>query len=212
MKKVIAVFMLVSLSIGCASTEKRTKWTDKSMRVLIDPDSLSSDDYVAVQTALFKEGSFTVVDRSKGFKAIKTEQERTHRTEQDRYADKDKWAHWGKLFGVGAIVVGHSQCYRAKAFLSMHPVVNRCKQFLSLVDSNTGEVIVAVDAESDKPGGVDSGSFNAPSDWTEAVQRLVDAYPRDFKPQYYSEKLEHYRDVSEEEAKRQREISSEKGR
>lgn len=180
------------------------------MRVLIDPDSLSADDYVAVQTALVKEGSFTVVDRSKGFKAIKVEQERTHRVEEDRYSDKEKWSHWGRLYGVGAIVVGHTQCYRTKPWFSQYSVVNRCKQYLSLMDSNTGEVIVAVDGEGDKPGSVDGGSYNLPADWTDTVVKLVDTYPKEYKPQYYSEKLENYRDVSAEEARRQRKISSEK--
>ena len=208
-KLVISISLIFLAFVGCSSVEKRTKWTDKGKRVLIDPASLSSGDYVAVQTALVKDGAFTVVDRGQAYKAIKGEQERTLRKEEDRFADKEKWSQWGKLYGVGSIVVGHTQCYRAKPFFSRYTTVNRCKQFLSLVDSNTGEVIVAVEGEDEKPMSVEAGSFNEPADWAETVSKLVEAYPKDYKPQYYSEKLENYRDVSAEEAKRQREISSE---
>lgn len=197
---------------GCGSAEKRTKWTDKNMRIMIDPDSLEPSDYVSVQAALMREGNFTVVDRAQGYRAVKTEQERSLRREGDRYADKEKWAHWGKLYGVGAIAVGHSQCWRHKPLFSLSPFVIRCKEFLSLVDANTGEVITAVDGQDDKSGAVESSVAAAASDWTDVVKKLVDAYPKDFKPQYYSEGVEHYRDLSEEEAKRQREISSESGK
>lgn len=205
MKKQFKYLIILLAISGCASKEPRTKWTDKNMRMLIDPDSLQANDYVAIQTALVKDGTFTIVDRSKAFSAIKKEQERTLRTEEDRYADKEKWSHWGKLFGVGAIITGHSQCYRAIPWFSQYTSVIRCKQFLSIVDSNTGEVIVAVDGEADSPGTADGGSFNEPANWTETVSKLIDAYPKEYKPTYYSEKLENYRDISEEEAKRQKE-------
>ena len=210
--KIMLGFFVSSLLIlsGCSTSEKRTKWTDKNMRVLIDADSLSSSDYVAVQTALIKNGTFTVVDRSAAFKAIKSEQERTIRTEQDRYADKEKWSQWGKLYGVGAIVVGHKQCYKAKPVFSRYEVVDRCKQFLSIVDSNTGEVLAVSEAESDAPAYVEYGSFQKPLDWTEPVEQLVDAYPRDFRPHYYSEGLERYREESAMEAQKQRDAASEK--
>lgn len=212
MKKFASLTVLIAIGflLGCSTSEKRTKWTDKNMRLMIDPDSIGAGDYVSVQTAFVKQGSFTIVDRSSGFKAIKSEQERTHRNEEDRYAAKERWSQWGKLYGVGAIVVGHSQCYRAKPWFSQYSTVNRCKQFLSLVDSNTGEVIVAVDGEIDSPATVDGGSFSTPPDWTETVEKLIEIYPKDFKPQYYSDKLENYRAVSEEEAKRQREATAEK--
>lgn len=209
MQNIKFIFIILFI-LGCSSTKERTKWSDKNLRLMLDPASLSAEDYVAVQTALFKSDKFTVVDRSKGFNAIKNEQNRTHRTEEDRYADKEKWSHWGKLYGVGGIVVGHSQCFRAKPFFSLTPYVQRCKQFLSIVDSNTGEVIAAVEGQNDKSAAIEAGSFNEPSDWTETVEKLVDAYPKDYKPKYYSEGLQKYRDLSEEEAKRQREVSSEK--
>lgn len=200
------LFFLVFMG-GCSTKEKRTKWTDKNMRILIDSDSLQTTDYVAVQTALVKDGTFTIVDRNTGWRAVKREQERTHRKEVDRYADKEKWSHWGKLYGVGAIVVGHSTCYRAQPFFSRYKYVNRCRQYLSIVNSNTGEVLVAVTGEEDNPLIHEDGSFAHPANWEGITGELIAAYPKDFKPEYMSEGLMHYQDVSEEEAKRQKERS-----
>jgi hypothetical protein len=183
------------------------------MRILIDSDTISTDDYVSIQTALVKEGRFMIVDRNMGYRAIKAEQERLHRTEEDRYADKEKWAHWGKLYGVGAIVVAHSQCYRTQRFFTLALYTNACKQFLSLVDANTGEVISAIDNEADSaaPGNnVGSESFSVPTDWTVAVQKFVDAYPKDYRPEFYSSGIVRYQDESKENAQKLREIASPK--
>lgn len=206
----ILFFALTLMVAGCSTAEKRTKWTDKGMRVLLDPDSISSTDYVAIQTSLIKNGAFTVVDRKTAFHAIKSEQERTMRTEEDRYADKEKWSHWGKLYGVGAIIVGHKQCYKAKPFFSQYQVVDRCKQFLSIVDSNTGEVLAVSEGEADAPAYVEYGSFQKPLDWADPVDKLVEAYPKDFKPHYYSDGLERYREESAVEAQKQRDAATEK--
>ena len=204
---------IIFLIASCSSKPIRTKWADKNMRVALDADSVSTDDYVSIQTALVKEGRFMVIDRNIGYKAIKVEQERLHRKEEDRYSDKEKWAQWGKLYGVGAIVVAHSQCYRTTKFFSSSLYTNVCKQFLSLVDANTGEVISAVDNLADSPASGNnfgSESFKVATDWTEAVEKFVDAYPKDYKPQYYSEGIKNYQNVSEEEARRQRELVNEK--
>ena len=99
--------MLISIvslvAVGCASTTPRDKWSDKNLRVMIDPDSVDAKDYVRIQQAFFKSDKFFVVDRNKGFKAVKKEQNRLHREEVDRYEDREKWAHWGKLYGVCGI-------------------------------------------------------------------------------------------------------------
>lgn len=210
MKRNVIFLFLAFFVVSCSSVQKRTKWTDKNMRLMIDPNSLSAESYVAVQTALVKDGTFTIVDRSAGFNAVKREQERTQRSEEDRYADKEKWAHWGKLYGVGAIVVGHATCYRAKPFFSQYNYVARCNQYLSIVNANTGEVIVAVQGQEDSPMLLEDGSFSTPATWQDITEQLISAYPKYYKPEQYSEGVQKYRDLSEEEAKRQREISSEK--
>lgn len=210
-KKIFSFILISSVLISCSSNPIRTKWADKSMRVLIDPESISTDDYVSIQTALVKEGRFMVIDRNLAFKAIKAEQERIHRTEADRYSDKEKWAHYGKLFSVGAIVVAHSQCIRTQTLFSMSLYVNQCKQYLSLVDSNTGEIVTAIDNEVETPAAgnnAGSESFSVATDWTKAVEKFVDAYPKNYKPQYYSPGIVKYQEESKEEAQRQREIAS----
>jgi hypothetical protein len=204
MKTLLLIILILNFS--CSSNEKRTKFSDKNMRIAIDSAGIKASDYVGIQTAIVKEDAFAVIDRGQGFSAIKTEQERLHRNQSDRFLDKEKWAQWGKMLGVGAVVVGHSQCYRAKKFFSIDMYVNRCKQYINLVDANTGSVIVAVENEDDQSIEVDAGSFQKPQDWSVIVRKLVDAYPKDYKPVQYSDGLMNYQDVSQEEAIRQKEL------
>lgn len=209
----IILMMIASIGlISCSSNEQRTKFSDKNMRVAIDPATISANDYVGIQTAIVKEDAFAVIDRGQGVSAIKVEQERLHRNQSDRFLDKEKWAQWGKMLGVGAVVVGHSQCYRAKKFFSIDMYVNRCKQYINLVDANTGSVIVAVENEDDQSIEVNAGSFQKPQDWSVIVRKLVEAYPKDYKPVQYSEGLMNYQDLSQEEALRQKEIVKEQGK
>lgn len=209
------IFALTLIIFSCSSNPIRTKWADKNMRISVDCDSINTDDCVNIQTALVKEGRFMVVDRNVGYKAIKSEQEKLHRKEADRYSDKEKWAMWGKMYGVGAIVVAHSQCYRSQKFFTLSLYTTTCKQYISLVDSNTGEIIAAVDHEEDSPAtgnNFGSESFKTPVSWQIAVEKFVDAYPKDYKPQYYSEGIVNYQKEAETEAKKQREISTEKNK
>ncbi|MBY0314588.1 MAG: hypothetical protein K2Q26_03650 [Bdellovibrionales bacterium] len=198
MKLTVCILGLACL-LGCASTP-RTKWTDKTMRVMIDPDSIPAEHHVMIQQALVDSGKWFVVDRSSGFRAIKTEQQRLHREESDRYEDREKWAHWGKLYGVGGIVVAHAQCKKEQGWL-IGRWYQVCRQYLSIMDANTGEVITAIqtDAESSEAGFYPK--------WDEAVAKLNESYPANFKPFQTSERLEQYRELSKEEAQRQFERS-----
>ena len=196
------ITVLAVLSLGACATP-RTQFTDKSMQVLIDPESVSADHYVAIQRALFDSGRFFVVDRAKGFKAVKVEQEREHQTEGGRFIDREKLAHWGKLYGVGGIVVGHAECSKQQGMI-FGGGYDRCRQYLSIVDSNTGEVIVAVEGQADS-----SDDGLVPS-WDGTVKKLVSKYPTHFKPNQTSTRLEEYKALSAEEAQRAREIAGEK--
>lgn len=183
------------------------------MRIFVDPESVSSKDYVAITTELVKQNKFMVIDRSQGFKAVQNEQERLHRYQSDRFSNKEKYALWGKMYGVGAIVVGHSQCYKRKPLInfSSSPYVNSCHQYLSLIDANTGEVIVAVNGKDEQPtpgSNWGSESFTAPSDWAGVVADFVEAYPKVYKPEHYSEGMVQYRDIAEQEAIAQEELTN----
>lgn len=200
----IVTLGLIIMSFTRCSSVPRDKWTDKGMRVMIDPDSIDEENYVQIQRSLVQQGKFTVVDRSRGIKAIKKEQESTHRKEEDRYEDKEKWSHWGKLYGVGSIIVAHVQCRKEHAAFNRKRIYLECRQLLSMVDSNTGEVFVAVEGKNDGPSTYDL-SYIVP-DWNDTVEKMVDSYPADFRPENYAKTVTDYQDVSAERAQRQREV------
>lgn len=193
----ILIFVCMALLVaGCAS-QKRTKWTDKTMRVMIDPDSISAEHYVKISSALVRSGKFVVVDRSAGFNAIKREQERTHRHDVDRFADREKYAHWGKLYGVGGVVVAHADCHhREGTFTGRYKL---CKQYVAIMDTNTAEVIAVAEGESDG----DAGDDTVP--WDDVVADLEVAYPKYFEKDRTEAKLEEYKQLSKEEALRTKE-------
>jgi uncharacterized protein (DUF2249 family) len=161
--------------------------------------------------ALVKSNTFTVVDRENGFKAMKIEQERLHRDEADRYEDKQKWAHWGKMYGVGGIIVPHVNCdlVESAGFLKPGPRY-RCYETLSIVDSNTGEIMAIADDEAFGPR-VDRRQINtqAPS-WDEVVEKLIDAYPKHFDDRNDHKRIAKYKQESEENAKQVRALASKK--
>lgn len=201
--KTIFSMLVTCLMFSACSSAPRSKWTDKNMRICIDPDSVSPEHYVQIQTALVETGKFTVVDRASGMSAVKKEQERLQRNEVDRYEDKEKWAHWGKMYGVGSIVVAHAQCRRTGSFWNPRSQYLNCKQFLSMVDANTGEVFLAVDGENDGPSFQDR-EYQVP-DWKDVVEKLVKNYPEQFRSEQYAGPARIYQEVSEEHAKRQKE-------
>ena len=193
-----AIFLILFMLYSCSSQVKRTKFSDKNMRIMIDPDSLKVRDFVRLQTSLVKEDVFTVIDRGAGFRATKKEQERLHRNSSGRFDDREKFAHWGKLFGVGAILVGHSQCTYAKKFWRGNKPYNKCYQALNLVDANTGEVVIGVDGESWAPMGEQP-------DWEETIRKLIEIYPTHFTADKTTERLHRYKQESKEHSQRQKE-------
>jgi len=184
---------------GCASKEHRTRYSDKNMRLMIDPASISVEDYVRIQTALVQQGMWTIVDRASGLDAIKREQESLHKENTDRYDARQRWAHWGKLYGVGAIIAANVQCYPKKSLwrFDANTQTNYCEQFINLIDASTGEVVLGVESGDY----VDAGSA---SDWKEVAQKLADAYPKSFERVPTSERIETYKLESEENSRRAR--------
>jgi hypothetical protein len=166
---------------------------------MVDPASISPQNYARIQTALVQQEMWTVLDRLSGLQAIKHEQEELHRTSIDRYDDKQKYAHWGRLYGVGAVVVGFIQCHYKSSFWNPKSESQYCEQFLNLVDANSGEVLVGVE------GGdwIDDGN-EAPS-WKDVVQKLADGYPKNFVREPSSERRNLYLIESRERAVQQKE-------
>lgn len=194
-----AIFILSLLLLASCATDKdkyRTKFTDKNMRVMVDPASLDVENYIRLQTALVQQQMWTVLDRQAGLEAVKKEQENLHKSNSDRYEDREKFARWGKLYGVGAVLVGHKQCAFKKKFLSLNVQDWYCDQMINMVDANTGEVILGVEG-----GQYTDGPTIAP-DWKEIVGKLADAYPKTFVKEPVSERMEIYKQENEEASKR----------
>lgn len=186
MKSTILLVLLLTL-VSCAS--KRTKYSDKNMRVMIDTEGLDMADYNNLQSALVRSNVWTVLDRSRGLAAVKREQEELHKYNHDRYDAREKFAHWGKLYGVGSVIVGHSECHNRPNTWNMSQLKNYCKMYLSLVDANTGEVLVSVNGE-------DAADFMARPDWSDLVAELIETYPKYFEEKQTDQRLLDYKKES----------------
>jgi hypothetical protein len=187
----IAIVMI--LLAGCSSVEKRTKWSDKTMRIMVDPKSISHEDYVRIQQSLVDSGKWIVVDRANGFNAAKSEQERLHRGEADRYEDAEKYAMWGKMYGVGGIVVPDSQCMRITGWMTSHEHLN-CLQTLTIIDANTAEVITSISHKED-------GDLYIALSWDDAVDKMNSAFPKVFDSTKKTDRLAQYSKDAEANAK-----------
>lgn len=199
-------FATILVLTGCAGKQiERSKWTDKNFRVMIDPVGLDANQYARLQQALVQTDHFVVVDRARGLNAIRREQENLHRQDVDRYEDQEKWALWGKLYGVGAVVVAQSQCYKVTHVWDASKTKSRCQQFVSMIDANTGVVIASASGESDSAATMDSYAQLSP-DWEDVVEDLVKRYPKYFENKSYAKPLETYRGIAQEEATRQKEV------
>lgn len=193
----LSLSILVTLS-ACSTNESRTRYSDKNMRIMLYPETISPDHFARIQTALVRSDVWSVLDRSQGLKAVKQEQNIIHKAESDRYDDKEKYAHWGKLYGVGAIVIAHAQCTNKASKWNVTELRTYCQQFLNLVDSNTGEVVLGVEAENDS-------DYGSTPDWNEVTKKLADEYPKYFNKEKVTERLERYKEESKERAVREEE-------
>lgn len=192
MKNLLLISILL-VSAACSTT--RTKFSDKNMRVMINPEGLSEVEYMDIQSQLVNIGTFTVIDRSRGIQAIKKEQKEMHVTEKDRYADREKFAHWGKLYGVGSVIVAHSECQNRANAWNRGELRNYCRLFISLIDTNTGEVMISANGE-------DKAEFMQRPSWEDTVEELVGKYPEYFESDKTHDKLNEYKDESAKLAKK----------
>lgn len=167
---------------------------------MIDPDSIDPAHYVRIEQALVASGKWVVVDRAQGLRAIKKEQEELHVMNSDRFQNREKWAHWGKLYGVGGVVVANAQCLYKTPWLFGSKYIH-CFQHLAIMSANTGEVIAAVENEENGDG----GEWNIAPSWEDAVAKLNSAYPKNYEPNKDHKILDDYRALSKEEAVRKQE-------
>lgn len=199
MKTLLKLSLLVVLAIyftACSSAVKRTKYSDAAHRVMVDPDSINSSDYVRLTNALVSSGKWIVVDRAMGFQAVKKEQERLHQDESDRYDNAQKYAMWGKMYGVGGIIVANAQCQDFQTWSGF--LYKKCLLVLTFVDANTSEIIASIDDNYE--GTVETYKFG--SDWSAATEKLNDVFPKNFEPSKKTAELIQYEQVAKEEALR----------
>lgn len=198
------LLLVVAISIAACSSQKvaRSKWNDKNLRVCID-NEIDTNNYARLQLSLMKSEKFVVVDRNSGLRAAVAEQN-MERANDSRFDSKERWSLWSRLWGCGSIVVGQSQCHRVQSRWNSTQYRNRCSLFLTLVDANTSEVRASAEAESESEATLDYYSQLAPS-WDEAVEKMVQSYPKIFESDSYAESIQVYRGIAEEEAARQRE-------
>jgi len=204
MKNIITILLIKTplllgliATTGCASKTPRTKWTDPVMRVAIDPFSISAGTYVGIQQALVQTGKWIVVDRASAFEAVKREQERQHLTDSDRFADREKYAIWGRLLGVGGIVTAHKQCSRAWGWFGGRK--QNCSLHLAIVSANTAQVLAAVSLKQE------AEEWDTEPEWNDIAYALTKAFPNHFEKNKNHPRLETYKDIAKEEAIRQKE-------
>ena len=209
-KLTISLILAASfISFGCAV--RRTKNSDKTLRVMLDPKSTQSEDYDSIAHALVSSGNFYVVDRGAAFNAIKNEQNNEYVLEPDRYQPESKYAQYGRLLGVGAVVVVSTECGGAQSSENLIYLVGHlatlglfdkvmCKQFIKLVDTQTGEVVSSAMNE--------TGKYNREAlDWSDAVGKLIDNYPKYFETVKKHEKLIKYEAESKQLSDKMRNAS-----
>lgn len=196
--------LALTVLVAACSTNPITKWTSPEMRVAIDPDSLDSANYVRIRQALVESGRFFVVDRQDGFKAVVKEQNIEHRDAPNRFGDREKYARMARLFGVGAVVVGHVECMPRHGLFRGDYLY--CEQFLALINAVTAEVISEVKGNDDS-GEQFYGTIKIASDWTATVAKLNSAIPRNYEKEHYDARMKMYREEIGEDSIRARELS-----
>jgi len=191
MFRVTLILSLCFLTLACSTAVKRTRSSDPVMRIAIDPKSMNLSSYVRLQRALVESGKFVVVDRSNGFKFIDREQRLQHKDKEKRVGSDERYAEWGKLYGVGGVVVGIQSCQMRTGWGGDY---YRCLENLALIDVTTGETLAVSEDTQD----TEEKQINP--NWTRAVEAMVDNYPRVFEnlenihqTVKYSQTLQDYR-------------------
>ena len=175
--KITIAIQLAAVISGCATP--RTKHTDPAMRIFVDPDSLDKKNLPRLKAALQASGNWIVVDRDAGYDAMNKEQDRQYKDSENRIDQKERYAIWGKQYGVGGVITATSQCSASKRFWANQRDFD-CIQNVQVMDAKTGEVLATAEGL-----GTDGSFFyaemNIAPSWTETVEKLNEAYPRYFE-------------------------------
>ena len=191
--------MFTVIVTGCGTTKvKRTLNSDPNLRILIDP-SIPMEHYVEIRRAFVESGKVEVIDRREGFDAAIREQNTQFRSGyQDRFSDREKWMHIGRMYGAASIVTGYATCYNKTNWLGHF--VRECKQNLAFINGRTGVVEIAVNGKNS----IDWTAEWVVPDWDDVVVSVIEKYPEYFEPRKIEPVLEKYMDQSEEYSRRER--------
>lgn len=198
MKKLIALTVLVAIVTGCSSARVRNRWTDPEHRVMILADHVPEETYVSIQTSLIDTNRFFVVDRARGFKAIKAEQDMIHKRDGERFDDPEKYSWFGKMYSVGAVIVPSEHCMPVRGVFNPVKRID-CRQYLAAIDTSTGQVIAAVQNLAEGESNLERPN------WDDTVQKLVDHFPKNWESNTYDRKMTEYRMATAENARRAKE-------
>ncbi|MGE3756964.1 MAG: hypothetical protein AB7H97_04370 [Pseudobdellovibrionaceae bacterium] len=206
----VAIQLAAALS-GCATP--RTKHTDPAMRIFVDPDSLDKKNLPRLKAALQASGNWIVVDRDAGYDAMNKEQDRQYKDSENRIDQKERYAIWGKQYGVGGVITATSQCSASYRFWANQTDFD-CVQNIQVMDAKTGEVLATAEGL-----GTDGSFFyaemNIAPSWTETVEKLNESYPKYFEKIKKSETIlarEHEAELATEKIQSEKDASKETSR
>jgi hypothetical protein len=98
---------------------------------------------------------------------------------------------------VGTVLTANVQCVEKASFWNQQVYKQYCHQYINLVDTNSGEVFVAVEGEID-------GDRQEVLGWADTVEKLKEAYPKYFEDHKLHKRLVQYQNESEQVAQEQR--------
>lgn len=198
--KIILLLITWLALVGCATP--RTKDTDPTLRVFIDPMVIDKANYARIVTALKSSGKYIVVDRADGFEAAKREQDFQYLDDKQRVEARERYATYFKMYGAGAVIAAKTMCHPSQRFWSYQGDFD-CLQNLSLIDARTGEVIataehLATDAV------YFYGELRTPASWDGAVKNLNTNVPANFAKKSTHPKIVEREDEAEQTTKSMR--------
>lgn len=186
--------LLTFFTAACSHTEYRTKFSDAQMQVGIDPGTMDVEHYTALQESFLKDGRFLIIDRFKALQVLKDEQHVENRgNERERFDPGLRYAEWGKLHGLGSVVIPSWSCIKLEKTLFIFGSSSTCTLRLSIVNAATGQVVAIAND-------VISGGKGDPVSWDNAVEKLGDNYPKIFEDDKRTKRLIEYQNQLRQES------------
>lgn len=158
---------------ACASKQKPSyTWVEKPVRLLIDPDGISTAHFAQIEQALSNTEQFVLVDRTSNFEDVKTEAQ----IPVSKFSLEKKYIYWANKYDVGGVVVAHVQCNKIA-----DGEKQVCKQFIAIKDATSGKTIATAEGVNSDYTGI-RYEYLVP-DWKETVASLITNYRKALEAQ-----------------------------